>query len=75
MTKTDKVVRCIDDTGAEGEYTMLDRGKWKELRKVQGADKGKPYSVQENGTIIISRLYAGKEVRIFIKEEEKGDTE
>jgi hypothetical protein len=76
MTKTDPVIRCTDDTGAEGEYYLLDRKIWKEARKVQGKEKGKPYTILENGTVILSRIYAGKGVRIFIKEDdEDGNSE
>jgi hypothetical protein len=67
MTKTDPIIICLDDTGAEGEYTALDRKVWRELRKVQGIDKGKPLMIQENGRLQLGREFSGYEVRVFIK--------
>jgi hypothetical protein len=67
MTKTDPIIICLDDTGAEGEYTSLDRKVWRELRKVQGIDKGKPLMIQENGRLQLGREFSGYEVRVFVK--------
>lgn len=68
MTKTDPILRCVDDTGAEGEYYALDRSKWREVRKVQGKDKGKPYTVPDNGVIKFPSFCVGKRLRIFVED-------
>lgn len=67
MTKTDKILRCVDDTGAEGELYALDRGKWRELRKVQGAEKGKPFTISETGWVKLPKVFKNHEIRIFVK--------
>jgi hypothetical protein len=65
MTKTDPILRCVDDSGAEGEYYALDRAKWREVRKVQKEDKGKPFVIPPSGNIRLPSFTIGKQVRIF----------
>lgn len=67
MTKIDKILRCIDDTGAEGELYALDRDKWRELRKVQGDEKGKPYIIPKTGLIRFPTIFKNCEIRVFVK--------
>lgn len=67
MTKTDKILRCVDDTGAEGELYALDRDKWRELRKVQGDEKGKPYVIPPTGQIRFPLVFKNLEIRVFVK--------
>lgn len=71
MTKSDPVLRCVDDTGAKGEFYALDRGNWREIRKVQPkAEKGKPFTVPTNGIFRFPSFCKGKQVRIFIEVED-----
>lgn len=71
MTKSDTVLTCVDDSGAVGEFYALDRKMWKELRKVQGKDKGKPYTVPntgaQKGIIRLPSFCTGKQIRIFVE--------
>jgi hypothetical protein len=73
MTKTDTVLRCVDDSGAEGEFYALDRAKWREVRRVHGKDKGKPYTVPENCIIKLPVAYKNKQLRIFVEIMGDGD--
>ena len=65
---TNNLLRCVDDSGAEGELYALDRGKWRELRRTQGKDKGKPYSISENQILKLPSFCIGKKIRIFVEE-------
>jgi len=69
MTITDPDIQIINNTDedASGEAHVLFCNKWKEVRKVQGKDKGKPYEVPENKIITLSKEYIGKKVRIFVE--------
>ncbi len=67
MTKTDKTVQCIDNTGAKGEYHLLDKGEWREIRKIQGETKGKPYIVPKTGIIRLPSMCIGKELRVYVE--------
>lgn len=67
MTKTDKILRCVDDTGADGELYALDRDKWRELRKVQGNEKGKPFTISETGWVKLPKVFKNHELRIYVK--------
>jgi hypothetical protein len=80
MTKTDPILTCTDDSGAKGEFYALDRSIWRELRRVQGKDKGKPYIIPENGIIRLPKQFKKQKIRIFveiieepIQEEDKDD--
>lgn len=67
MTKTDQTIECIDNTGAKGEYHLLDKSEWREIRKVQGKDAGKPYIVPKNGKITLPSFCINREVRIYVE--------
>lgn len=71
--KLNSNVRCVDDSGAEGEFYLLDRSFWKEVRRVQGEERGQPFIVQKNGIIKLSRDFEGLEVRVYIKGAESGE--
>jgi len=71
--KLNSNVRCVDDSKAEGEFYLLDRGIWKEARKIKGNERGQPFIVQKNGIIKLSRDFEGLEVRIYIKGVESGE--
>lgn len=61
MTKKD--LFCFDDSQAYGEYFSLDLDLWEELN----------YSLDEHKRINVSRQHAGKEIRIFIQNNETGE--
>lgn len=69
MTITDPDVQIINNTDedASGEAHVLFCNKWKEVRKVQGKDKGKAYVVPDNKIITLSKEYVGKKIRIFVE--------
>jgi hypothetical protein len=54
---------CFDDSNAYGEYFSLDLNLWEELN----------YSIDEHKRINVSRQHAGKEIRIFIQNNEPGE--
>lgn len=78
MTKADTILRCVDDSGAVGEYHALDKQKWREVRKVQGDEKGKPYTVPDKGAhkgiIRLPAYCIGKQIRIFVEAEDDTDS-
>lgn len=61
MTKKD--IFCFDDSSAYGEYFSLDLNLWEELN----------HSIDEHKRINVSRQHAGKEIRIFIQNNETGE--
>lgn len=69
MTKTNPDIQIINNTeeDASGEAHVLFCSKWKEVRKVQGKDMGKPFVVPENRNITLSKEYIGKKVRVFVE--------
>lgn len=69
MTKTDPDLQVIDNTEEDvsGEAHILFCDQWKEVRKVQGKEKGKAYTVPDNGIIKLSKQYIGKKIRIFVE--------
>lgn len=71
--KLNSNVLCVDDSGAEGEFFLLDRSIWKEARKIKGDERGQPFIVQKNGIIKLSRDFEGLEVRVYIKGAESGE--
>lgn len=70
MTKSDPILRCVDDSGATGEFYALDRKTWREIRKSQGENKGKPFEVPESGIIRLPCWAAHKKLRIFVEAED-----
>lgn len=58
-----KDIFCFDDSNAYGEYFSLDLNSWEELN----------YSIDEHKRINVSRQHAGKEIRLFIKNNETGE--
>ena len=67
MSQNDPILECIDNTGAKGEYTALAKDNWREVRKVEGASKGKPFVVPESGNIRLPKFCRGKQIRIFVE--------
>ena len=69
MTKTDPTIQIIDNTQEDvrDEAHILFCNKWKEVRKVQGKEKGMAYEVPDTGKIALSKQYIGKKVRIFVE--------
>lgn len=61
MTKMD--LFCFDDSQAYGEYFSLDLNLWEELN----------HSIDEHKRINVSRQHAGKEIRLFIQNNETGE--
>ena len=61
MTKKD--IFCFDDSSAYGEYFSLDLNLWEELN----------HSIDEHKRINVSRQHAGKEIRLFIQNNETGE--
>ena len=57
-----KDIFCFDDSNAYGEYFSLDLNLWEELN----------YSIDEHKRINVSRQHAGKEIRLFIQNNETG---
>lgn len=71
MAKTDKSIQSIDNRNENfsDEAHILFCNKWKEMRKVQGEEKGKAYEVPEQGIVSIrfNKMYIGKKLRIFVE--------
>jgi len=69
MTRTNPDLQIIDNTDedASGEAHVLFCSKWKEVRKVQGKEKGKPFAVPESRNITLSTEYIGRKIRVFVE--------
>jgi hypothetical protein len=57
-----KDIFCFDDSNAYREYFSLDLNSWEELN----------YSIDEHKRINVSRQHAGKEIRLFVQNNETG---
>lgn len=49
------------------EYLLLNKKIWKDVRKSQGEDKGKPYVVTESCLIRFPMICKNKRVKIYVK--------
>ena len=58
-----KDIFCFDDSNAYREYFSLDLNSWEELN----------YSIDEHKRINVSRQHAGKEIRLFVQNNETGE--
>ena len=67
------MLRCVDDSGANKELYALDRSAWREVRRIQGKNKGKPYVLPENCVIRLPAIYKNRQLRIFVENEEDVD--
>jgi hypothetical protein len=72
MSKKTKDLICLDDSGAKNEFYALSKGGWIELRRTQGEDKGKPYTVSDSLQVNIrfSKEDVGKQLRVYIEKVE-----
>jgi hypothetical protein len=67
MTKKDKTLTCIDESGARFEFYALDKAGWREYRRSTGDEKGEPLVIPNDRFVGIRFPVGteGKQLRIY----------